>query len=610
MPGLRGSEADRRVGEISPASPVVDIVGGWVVGTGATNHSEFEQGVERAASTFVNTTPPDGTLDTVLKDAFRSENVYTGDFASGDWVFHFVVRAVTNGGAQDGRVRFRLIKADLDLSNAVEITSAQQLASIVVNVSTSADFDSTLTFNPGAFSIANQYLFIQVAWERTGAGGMSSSDIDFRTGSSSSVGTRITTADFSAGGQTFDETGRQVTIVIVPSNQALAVRKEIVATGGIDFADDFNRADGNSLGASWSESESAADALSILSNRLRFRKGDGAVGFAGVAYWATPVSNDHESGYTHVNGEFDFFEGLVVRGSGTYDNFTGYVYLIQKISGITAVILLFTLQSFNLLNALPAPTFDATINVSLVAGDTARISVVGTTIRLYLKNVERAVITNATIASGSPGVATVPDGGLTDTRKDVDNWVGRDLALRLVVSSQDARAFDADAAPVTIVVSPLTQDEAVLSDKSQVGPLVLTPAARDLAALKDSLQQTLTILPTALAKAVFSDEPTTTIAVVASERDLAVFKDSLQGGIVVILPSESDSLIGAAGGQTYTEFGATLVVIVPGVGDVLFPIRFTAGGTRSEVTDRRRGHTVPDSHRHSVSGRLRRSQRQ
>ena len=65
---------------------------GWVVSTGSTNHSEYAVGVERAASTFTGTTVPDGSLDTSLKDAFRSTNAYTGDFASANWVFNFVVR--------------------------------------------------------------------------------------------------------------------------------------------------------------------------------------------------------------------------------------------------------------------------------------------------------------------------------------------------------------------------------------------------------------------------------------------------------------------------------------------------------------------------------------
>jgi hypothetical protein len=169
---------------------------GWVVSTGSTSHSEYEVGVERAATTFTGTTVPDGTLDTTLKDAFRTTSAYSGSFASANWTFVFSVQATTNGGAQDGRIRFRLIKANADGSSATEITAAQQQASLVTNVATTGTFESSLTFNPGAISLANQYLFIQIAWERTGAGGMTTSDINWITGSSASVGTRITSADF------------------------------------------------------------------------------------------------------------------------------------------------------------------------------------------------------------------------------------------------------------------------------------------------------------------------------------------------------------------------------------------------------------------------------
>jgi hypothetical protein len=204
------------------------------VSTGTTNHSEYEVGVERAATTFTGTGPPDGTLDTTLKDAFRSVAALTGDFANANWTFHFVVRAVTNGGAQDGRVRFRLFKADADGSNATEITAAQQQGSLVSNVSTSADFDSTLTVNPGAFAIANQYLFMQIAWERTGAGGMTSADIAFRTGSSSSAGTRITTADFTA-----DQTltaGTPTMTTTAPAATMTATRTLVAGTPTVTFS--------------------------------------------------------------------------------------------------------------------------------------------------------------------------------------------------------------------------------------------------------------------------------------------------------------------------------------------------------------------------------------
>lgn len=171
---------------------------GWVVSTGNTNHSEFEVGVERAATTFTGTTVPDGTLDTSLKDAFRSTNALSGSFASGNWVFHFVVRGVTSASTQAGRIRFRILKANADGSSATEITSGQQQGSAVTINATGTDFDSTLTVNPGAFTITNQYLFIQIAWERTGAGAMTNADVNWRTGSATTTGTRITTADFTA----------------------------------------------------------------------------------------------------------------------------------------------------------------------------------------------------------------------------------------------------------------------------------------------------------------------------------------------------------------------------------------------------------------------------
>jgi hypothetical protein len=180
----------------TPQAAVV-IGGGWVVSTGAVNHSAFEQGVERAATTFVNTTPPAaGGPGVTLNESFRSQNSLNGDFASANWVFHFVVIAVSNGGSQDGRVRFRIYKADADGTNATEITAAQQQASIVIDVTTSVGLDSTLTVNPGAFTITNQFLFIQVAWERTGAGAMTNSDIHFITGIVGPDGTRIDTSDF------------------------------------------------------------------------------------------------------------------------------------------------------------------------------------------------------------------------------------------------------------------------------------------------------------------------------------------------------------------------------------------------------------------------------
>ena len=170
--------------------------GGWVVGTGATFSSEFTAGTtDRASTTFVANTVPDGTLDAVLGDALCSPIPLTGNFAAGNWTFQFAVQSPTQGGAADGQIVFRLLKADPNGSNPTEITSGQQTASICTNVA-AVDANSTLTISLPAFSITNQHLFIQLAWKRTGAGGMTTTNIRLRTGVSATVGTTFLTTDF------------------------------------------------------------------------------------------------------------------------------------------------------------------------------------------------------------------------------------------------------------------------------------------------------------------------------------------------------------------------------------------------------------------------------
>lgn len=181
------------------AEATTSPVTGWVVSTGATNRSAMFAQVERAATTFVDTTPPSGTIDTANGDCFRSTSTYNGSFASGNWNVHTAWRATTNGGAQDGLMYCRLFRsANADGSSATEITAAAQAGSAVTNLATSATQVSTATFDPGAFSVTNEYIFVQIAWERTGAGGMTSADVNMRIGNGSGTGTRVISADFTS----------------------------------------------------------------------------------------------------------------------------------------------------------------------------------------------------------------------------------------------------------------------------------------------------------------------------------------------------------------------------------------------------------------------------
>lgn len=189
-------------------------VTGWIVSTGSTNHSEMFRDVERAASTFVNTTPPDGTIDTTNGDCLRSALAYTGNFAAADWNVHFAARAQTSATGQDGRMRCRLLRgSNADGSGATEITGAQQLGGLTTNLLTTVTQVSTATFNPGAFSLASEFIFVQIGWERTGAASMTTADVNMRVGNGSGTGTRVISSDFTPTGPTAvvkDPVGRGV----------------------------------------------------------------------------------------------------------------------------------------------------------------------------------------------------------------------------------------------------------------------------------------------------------------------------------------------------------------------------------------------------------------
>jgi hypothetical protein len=183
--------------EMSETSPGTDATSspivGWVVSTGSTNSAHMDAGTTTPAANFTSTTPPDGTLDGTTGDGFRTTGVYTGNFAAAAWTFNFSVIGVTQAGTQDGAVVYRLFRgANADGSGATQITGAAQTASTVTNLTTTAQ-TSTHSLSPGAFSVAGEYIFVQVAWLRTGAGGHTTTDVIFRWGN---TGTRVISAAF------------------------------------------------------------------------------------------------------------------------------------------------------------------------------------------------------------------------------------------------------------------------------------------------------------------------------------------------------------------------------------------------------------------------------
>ena len=176
------------------------LIDGWILGkSGAVNvHSAYYSSVKRPALSFAGTADPDGVLDTVNHDALIA-GPYNGTFAPGTWTFSFVFRPTTAGN-QRVALYLRLLRgANVSGAGAVQITTAQQAGGTTAALtSTATDYTSQVTFNPGAFTLANEYLFVQLGLRRVALGSKPQSDAALRTGVSAVSGTRIASADFTA----------------------------------------------------------------------------------------------------------------------------------------------------------------------------------------------------------------------------------------------------------------------------------------------------------------------------------------------------------------------------------------------------------------------------
>jgi len=142
---------------------------GWIQSThsaGFFSRLSFRQ--ERADATFTTTVEPSGAPLGLAMDCFRLSDVTTGDFSAGTWYSAVSVIGVTSGGFQDGRAQFRVWRsANADGTTATEITAGRMVGSLVTNLSTTVAQSSSASTQVGAFSVSNEYLFLQVAWEST-----------------------------------------------------------------------------------------------------------------------------------------------------------------------------------------------------------------------------------------------------------------------------------------------------------------------------------------------------------------------------------------------------------------------------------------------------------
>jgi hypothetical protein len=188
---------------------------GWVVAKLAANNYRIMVNGSEISGGFATTIQPDNTAAPISDENWPSTAVFTpptlinasdcistlyeynGVFPAGTWTFEFPLRAVSNGGTQDGRIRMRVYKAQRTSGgnawqNITELTSATLLGSIVTNLATNATQTSTVTWSAPAITLNNEFLLCQIAWQITGAAGNNNADILFRYGTTA----RMTSPEF------------------------------------------------------------------------------------------------------------------------------------------------------------------------------------------------------------------------------------------------------------------------------------------------------------------------------------------------------------------------------------------------------------------------------
>jgi len=132
-----------------------------------------------------------GSGATTAGDSFRV-GPYTGNFASGNWSFSWVVRPTT--ATIQGRINMRVWRsANADGSSATEITSGKVNGSNPGSMSsTTTDYNSSITWAAPSITLNNEYLFFQLEYEElVAAGTANGSTFVFRVGTA-----QITTTNF------------------------------------------------------------------------------------------------------------------------------------------------------------------------------------------------------------------------------------------------------------------------------------------------------------------------------------------------------------------------------------------------------------------------------
>ena len=178
----------QEMSETVPSSGLSSPAAGWTVGkVNPTAYAPFLAAQEQATGTFTASIHPLG-ISANSGNCLRTTATYNGSFAAGDWILRFRAQADGSGGDQDGNVGARLWRGtDGTGASATQITGARVEGTAVTNLAVGSGQISTVTISLGAFGLSNEYLFTELGWEITGAGGANARDVIMSIGNSSTM---------------------------------------------------------------------------------------------------------------------------------------------------------------------------------------------------------------------------------------------------------------------------------------------------------------------------------------------------------------------------------------------------------------------------------------
>lgn len=226
------------------------------------------------------------------------------------------------------------------------------------------------------------------------------------------------------------------------------------------YADNFERADADALGQSWVESESNPATMRVLSSKINLQADIGGVAQGAFAYWDAVYGANQFSQMRRGSRGFLNTNLLIVRGSGTFSNFTGYAAEGLEISIFTISVEIVRYEGFNLQTGATGTRTvlgDVLLNESFKTPASLIAMVLGSALTAAILDadgieVRRVQVTDSIIASGKAGIAVAGVVGVEVF--DFDNWRGGDAAAVAWALNDSfpvllAMQFDPAAAPWT-----------------------------------------------------------------------------------------------------------------------------------------------------------------